>query len=90
MNPTATNLHAKIKLQKRNTPIRLIVNWKNVRTYEIAKYLEEHNNKSASPTCIQHSKFLPPITHQKNIQVSKNVQICSFNIRNIPNIDTVI
>jgi hypothetical protein len=39
MNPIAPNLHATIKLHKQNTPIRPIINWKNVPAYELAKQL---------------------------------------------------
>lgn len=39
------SIHAKIKLRKPNTPIRPIINWKNVSTYEIANKLTKaiHN-----------------------------------------------
>jgi hypothetical protein len=35
MNPTAPNLQATIKLHKQNTPIRLVVNWKNSHAYNV-------------------------------------------------------
>jgi hypothetical protein len=37
MNLAAPNLYATINLHKKNTPIRLIINWKNAPAYELAK-----------------------------------------------------
>jgi hypothetical protein len=42
MNPTAPNLHATIKLQKHNTPIRPTINWKNAPANELAKRMIEN------------------------------------------------
>jgi hypothetical protein len=38
INPAPPNLHTTIKLHKPHTPIRPIINWKNVPMYELAKY----------------------------------------------------
>jgi hypothetical protein len=36
---TAPNFHATIKLQKQNTPITLVISWRDAPAYELAKHL---------------------------------------------------
>jgi hypothetical protein len=93
MNPTAPNLHATIKLNKPNTSIRPIINWKNSPAYELAKHLTKtlHNHLNLLYIYnVRNSIYL--ITVLETIQINKNIRICSFDVENmytnIPKVDT--
>jgi hypothetical protein len=77
MNPTTPNLHATIKLHKHNTPIRPIINWKNVPAYELAKHITTilHNHINLpSVYNIQNSILL--ITELKTIEINEDTRMC--------------
>jgi hypothetical protein len=39
LNPTAPTMRGLVKLHKEDTPIRLIINWRNAPGYKLAKML---------------------------------------------------
>jgi hypothetical protein len=88
------DVHATIKLHKQNTPIRPIINWKHAFAYELAKYLKQilYNHLHLPYVYnIRHSVHL--ITDLQNIEISDNIRMCSFNIKNmyinIPKLDNI-
>jgi hypothetical protein len=78
MNPAFPNLRATIKLHKPNTPIRPLINWKNVPTYELAKHLTQtlpnylHLLVCASAL---YTECFPGIWRFSNEQYSANFQL---------------
>jgi hypothetical protein len=84
MNPTAPNLHATLKPQKQNTPIRPIINWKNAPAYELAKQMSKilHNHLHLPNTYnVRNSMHL--IADLQAIEINKEMRLCSFDIENM-------
>jgi hypothetical protein len=84
MNLTAPNLHATIKVNKQNTPIRPIINWKNAPASELAKQMSKmvHSHLHLPNTYIvQNSMHL--ITDLQAIEINKEMRLYSFHIENI-------
>jgi hypothetical protein len=84
MNPTAPTLRATIKLQKQNTPIRPIINWRNAPAYELERHLTGilHDRLHLPNTYnIQNSTHLT--TDLQSIEINEDMRICSFDIENM-------
>jgi hypothetical protein len=82
MNTTAPNLHATIKLQKENTPISPVVNWKNSPAYNVAKFVTKILKETLNlPYTYKIKNIIQLINDLNNIPIDVNTRICSFDMK---------
>jgi hypothetical protein len=94
MTSKAPNLHATIKLYKQNTPIRPVVNWKNLPAYNLAKFVTNTLKETLDLPFTYNIKNSSQLINNLNNIINENTRICSFDIKdmytNIPQQDTIL
>jgi hypothetical protein len=81
MNFTTPNFHARIKLYKRNTPTRPVINWRNVSPYE----LTEHINIITQPSILTYDilNSIHFIKNPQTMEINQDRRMYSFDIKDM-------
>jgi hypothetical protein len=82
LNPKPPQIKAFIKLHKFNNPIRCIVIFQNVPVYKLAKFFRTvFNNRCKLPYSFNIHNTTSLITDLKQISLTVDVRICTFDIK---------
>jgi hypothetical protein len=82
-NPKPPQIRAFIKLRKPGNPIRPIINFQNAPIYKLAKFYNILNNRCKMPNTFNIHNSISLIDDLKNMKISENTRLCSFDIKNI-------
>jgi hypothetical protein len=84
MNTKAPHIYGTIKLHRQGKPIRQIVNWIHSPAYKLTKHLNTILTKMLQLPNAFNVQNTSTVTHSlKLIKISKDIQICSFDIENM-------